>query len=63
MAAKVLGKFGPEVGGCFAPQVAKLLQDTDDDVRTVAAEVLGKFGPEVGGSIAPQTAKLLQDRD
>ena len=43
-----------------APDIAKLLEDPESDVRVSAAELLGRLDAK---EYAPQIAKLLDDRD
>jgi len=57
-ALKTLVEFGPAGGGA-APEVAKLLKDKSETVRSTAAECLGQFGPR-GAAAIPQLIEAMQ---
>jgi HEAT repeat protein len=55
IAARTLGKLGPEASAGAMPALARLLEDPDIDVRVQAATVLGRFG----AAAAPQVPRLI----
>ena len=60
-AASGLGQMGASTSE-VASQIAKLLTDSDSDVRSSATDALGQMGA-AASKYAPQIAKLLTDSD
>jgi HEAT repeat protein len=60
VAAKALGRIGPDARAAVAP-LTKMLAEADESTRSGAAEALGEIGRDAGPAV-PDLARLLSDR-